>query len=71
MEYTSSNGEVIIEKMAEEEFGYDLSNQNLSEIKGHIRRQTYVSINEMDADLNIINVKNGLYNWRKDELEAS
>jgi phage/plasmid-associated DNA primase len=41
--------------------GYDLSNKVLAEIKGHIIRSTYRNKNEFDADVNILNLKNGLY----------
>ncbi|WP_186434034.1 phage/plasmid primase, P4 family [Candidatus Nitrosocosmicus arcticus] len=63
-----NGGEILIDKMAEAEFKYELSNYDLSEIKGHIKRKTYVSISDFDKDLSIINLKNGLYNWKKDEL---
>jgi hypothetical protein len=55
-------GEVLIEKEAEKLFGYELSNKDLAEIKGHIMRKTYRSRTEFDADLYILNLKNGLYN---------
>jgi hypothetical protein len=63
-----SGGEVLIEKEAERLLGYELSNKNLSEIKGHIMRRTYHKRSEIDADINIINLKNGLYNIETDEL---
>jgi putative DNA primase/helicase len=55
-------GEVIIEKSAENLFGYRLANRHLAEIKGHIMRRTYHKHSELDSDVNIINLKNGLYN---------
>jgi P4 family phage/plasmid primase-like protien len=55
-------GEILIEKEAERIYGYQLSNRHLSEIKGHIIRSTYHTHDEFDSDLNIINLKNGLYN---------
>jgi putative DNA primase/helicase len=64
-----SGGEVLIEKEAEELFNYDLSNKSLSEIKGHVMRKTYRSMSEFDTDLNIINMKNGLYNIRTGEFK--
>jgi putative DNA primase/helicase len=54
-------GDVLIEKEAERLFGYNLSNKDLAEIKGHIMRGTYHKHAEIDADINIINLKNGLY----------
>jgi len=62
-------GEVLIEKEAEELFGYELSNKVLAEIKGHIMRKTYCSRTEFDADLTIINMKNGLYDIQKGEFK--
>lgn len=61
-------GEIIIEKEAENIFGYDLANKHLSEIKGHIIRKTYHRREELDADINIINLQNGLYDISKDKL---
>jgi P4 family phage/plasmid primase-like protien len=55
-------GEVIIEKTAESLYGYRLANRYLAEIKGHIMRRTYHKREELDFDINIINLKNGLYN---------
>ena len=34
-------------------------------------RKTYVKIEEFDSNLDIINLKNGLYNWRTDEFFAT
>jgi putative DNA primase/helicase len=64
-----SGGEVLIEKEAEGLFGYELSNKVLSEIKGHIMRKTYRSQTEFDSALNIINMKNGLYDVIKGEFK--
>jgi P4 family phage/plasmid primase-like protien len=55
-------GNVLIAQTAENTFHYDLGMKHLTEIKGHIMRQTYRSRDEFDADLNIINVSNKLYN---------
>ena len=60
--------EVIIEKHAEKLYGYTLANKHLAEIKGHIMRKTYHKREEIDADINIINLKNGLYNIVDDKL---
>lgn len=54
-------GELVIEKAVEKMFCYDIANRHLAEIKGHIMRQTYHKQEELDADINIINLKNGLY----------
>jgi phage/plasmid-associated DNA primase len=44
-------------------------NAIVSEIKGRIMRYTYHKRNEFDADLNVIDMLNGLYNIRTDELK--
>jgi putative DNA primase/helicase len=56
------SGDVLIEKEAEQLYGYKLSNKHLTEIKGHIMRMTYHKQADIDADINIKNLKNGLYN---------
>ena len=61
-------GEKLIAKETEEMFHFDLRNNHLSEIKGHISRLTYVKHEELDADINIINLKNGLYDIDNDRL---
>lgn len=63
-----SGGEIEIEKQAEIVFGYDLANKHLTEIKGHITRKTYHKREELDADVNIINLQNGLYDISKCKL---
>ena len=54
-------GEIIIEKELEKEYGYKLKISTISEVKGHIRRNTFVKLEEFDKNHNIINLKNGLY----------
>lgn len=61
-------GDILIEKEAI--FGYELVNRHVSEIKGHLMRKTYHRRTEIDADVNIINMKNGLYNIRTGEFKA-
>ena len=61
-------GDIIIEKEAERLFGYSLANRDLAEIKGHIMRKTFHKRIELDRDVNIINLKNGLYHIDKNEL---
>ncbi len=63
-----TGGDIIIEKETEKICGFNLSNSQISEIKGHIMRRTYHKREEFDADINIINLKNGLYNREKNEL---
>jgi P4 family phage/plasmid primase-like protien len=57
-----NRGEIVIEKTAESLCGYEVANKHIAEIKGHIMRLTYHKREELDADVNIINLKNGLYN---------
>ena len=61
-------GHVLIEKEAENLFANVLVNKHLSEIKGHIMRRTYKK-DEIDSDINIINLKNGLYNINTNEIK--
>ena len=56
-----TGGEIIIEKAVERLLGYDISNGQLTEIKGHVMRRTYHKREELDTDINIINLENGLY----------
>ena len=61
-------GELVIDKAVEKIFGYDLCNRHLTEIKGHIMRQTYHKQEELDVDTNIINIENGLFNVDQNRL---
>jgi hypothetical protein len=61
-------GEILVEKEAERMYRYHLANKHLSEIKGHVMRSTYRTHDEIDSDLDIINMKNGLYNIRTGEF---
>ena len=61
-------GEIVIAKEAEAMYGYKLTKGKLSEIIAHIMRRTYHKHKEVDEDINIINVKNGLYNIDMDCL---
>ena len=64
----SYGGEILIEKELEEIFNFNIKSADITEIKGHIMRLTYVKKEEFDADLDIHNLKNGLYNVRTGEL---
>lgn len=63
-------GETIIEKEAEKLFGYAIRNSHINEIRGHIMRRTFVKSCEFDNVLNIVNLKDGLYNIKEDKLES-
>lgn len=45
-----------------------MSNKALAEIKGHITRSSYRNRQDFDKDLNIVNMKNGLYNIQTGEF---
>ncbi len=61
-------GDILIAKEAEKLFGYDMTKSKLSEIIGHIMRRTYHKHEELDSDINIVNIKNGLYQIQEDKL---
>jgi putative DNA primase/helicase len=63
-----TRGEILIAKELENIYGYELDTANLAQIIGHIKRRTYHKHEELDGDINIINLKNGLYNIDKDVL---
>ena len=54
-------GKTLIAKDLEAAYGYELNTHSLSQITGHIMRRTYHKHKDLDADINIINLKNGLY----------
>jgi P4 family phage/plasmid primase-like protien len=62
-------GEILIEKELESMFEFELRGADIAEIKGHIMRKTYVKRDEFDSNLDIVNLKNGLYNIRTGKLE--
>lgn len=62
-------GEIIIAKEAENTYHFEINSSKVTEIKGHIMRLTYHAKEEFDADINIINLKNGLYDWKNDVLK--
>ena len=66
----TTGGEIIIEKEAEALGVYEMSNKALAEIKGHITRASYHNRQDFDKDLNVINMKNGLYNIQTGEFRA-
>ncbi len=61
-------GEILIEKEIDKTFGYKLRTSDITEIKNFVMRKTYVKLEEFDANLDIINLKNGLYNWKTNEF---
>lgn len=64
-----NRGEIVIEQAAEALYDYKVANKHIAEIKGHIMRLTYHRREELDANVNIINLKNGLYNIETGEFK--
>jgi putative DNA primase/helicase len=62
-------GDILIETLSESMFERGVSNGSIGEIKGHIKRNTYSSLEKLDKDINIINLQNGLYDINKNELK--
>ncbi len=62
-------GDIIIEKELELMYGYSLKASHISSIKGHIIRRTYIKSNEFDKDLNIVNLRNGLFHIKLNILQ--
>lgn len=63
-----TGGQKLIEKETEVIYWDALKNSDLVQIIGHIKRRTYHKHEELDPDINIINLKNGLYDVEKDLL---
>ena len=57
-------GEILIEKELEVTFGFKLRTSDITEIKNHVMRQTYIKRENFDFDLDVVNMENGLYNMR-------
>lgn len=63
-----ADGEIVMKQELEKRFGYDLNRNRRAEIREHIRNKTYKSIEDFDSELDIINLKNGLYNIKTGKL---
>ena len=61
-------GEIIIEKELDKNYGYKLKTSDITEIKNYVIRKTYEKKEVFDSDIDLINVKNGLLNWKTGEL---
>ena len=62
------DGERLIEEEVDRTFGFDVRSAGISEIMKIIMRKTYKNLDEFDTDLNIVNLKNGLFNLRTKEF---
>jgi putative DNA primase/helicase len=63
-------GEVLVRKYLERRFGEKATIHLCREILDHVRRLTYHKRSEFDADVNIINLRNGLYHVLEDRLDG-
>jgi P4 family phage/plasmid primase-like protien len=63
-----SAGDIIIEKEIDKKYSFKLKTPDITEIKNYVIRKTYTKRENFDSNLDIINVRNGLYNWRAGEL---
>lgn len=61
------DGDIVIDQEIHRKYEYQLNTANIGEIKNYVRRDTYIAFEEFDSNLDIINLKNGLYNWRTKE----
>jgi putative DNA primase/helicase len=61
-------GEIVIEKELDKKYGYKLKTADITEIKNYVIRKTYTKKESFDSNPDIINLKNGLYNWRTGEF---
>ena len=62
------DGERLIEEEVDKTFGFDVRTAGISEIMKTIMRKTYKNLEEFDADMDIVNLKNGLFNLRTKEF---
>ena len=63
-----NGGNILIEKELDKKYGFQLKTSDITEIKNYVMRKTYIKIEKFDANLDIINLENGLYNWRTGEF---
>lgn len=64
-----SGGEVKIKKLCEKLYGFNLNIHQRTEIREHIKGKTYRKWADFDSNIDIINMKNGLYNILTNTLE--
>ena len=62
------NGEMKIKQEVENILDEAASKTRVSEVDGHIKRSTYISRNELNKPLNLINLKNGIYDFNQNKL---
>ncbi|HSF49323.1 MAG TPA: phage/plasmid primase, P4 family [Nitrososphaeraceae archaeon] len=64
----TSGGHIIIDKEIDKKYGYKLKTADITEIRNYVRRKTYIKLQEFDSNIDIINLRNGLYNWKTGEF---
>lgn len=64
----TKGGHIIIDKEIDKKYGYQLKTADITEIKNYVRRKTYVKLQDFDSNIDIINLDDGLYNWRTNEF---
>ena len=60
--------EILIEKELDKTFDFKLKTADITEIRNYVMRKTYTKRQDIDPNLDIVNLKNGLYNIRTGEL---
>ena len=64
------SGETFIKKSVEQIMdGVKVTTYSVNEILSHIRRRTFAERDEFDSDLDVINMRNGLYHIKAGEFE--
>ena len=61
-------GDIIIEQEIHRKYRYKLKKADISEIKNFVRIDTYTTLEEFDSNIDIINLEDGLFNWRTKEF---
>lgn len=62
--YYKKKGEVICRQLTEEFLGENTKEHNKNEVTGYIRDKNYVDRDIFEPDINLINLKNGVYNLK-------
>jgi phage/plasmid-associated DNA primase len=61
-------GDIIIEQEMDKKYGYKLKTADITQIKNYVIRKAYTKRESFDSNLDIVNLKNGLYNMRTGEF---
>jgi phage/plasmid-associated DNA primase len=66
--YVPSGDIIIIEQEMDKKYGYKLKTADITQIKNYVIRKAYTKRESFDSNLDIVNLKNGLYNMRTGEF---